>query len=262
MQPLQRDELLAALPDPRLLAGLELLDEVDSTNARLLAAAREGAPGGSVCIAERQRAGRGRSGRCWVSPPGGNLYLSLLWRFSDCAAVARGLSLALGVAVLRVVRQAGASEVGLKWPNDLHWRGRKLAGLLVEASASPKGCAVVAGVGLNLRMPRQAGEGIEQPWIDLETILGGELSRSLLAGRLIGALLGACEQFQAAGLAPFRDEWRGADLLADHAVIVRTVDGREAAAVARGIDGDGALLVEIDGALRPLHAGEVSIRRA
>ena len=267
MRPLRRDELLTALPDSRLLSRLELLDQVDSTNERLLKAARDGASSGTVCVAERQSAGRGRSGREWVSPPGGNLYLSLLWRFPDCLGPSRGFSLALGVTVARVLRGFGVAEVGLKWPNDLQWNDRKLGGLLVEASASREGCAVVAGLGLNLRLPREAAEGIEQPWVDLEEILretkGEEgFSRNALAASLIGELLATCEQFQAEGLAPFRDEWRGADRLIDRAVSVHLADGSVEEGTARGIDADGALLVEIEGALRPFHAGEVSIRRA
>lgn len=264
MQPLRHDELLAALPDSHLLADLELLPEVDSTNARLLAAAREGAPSGSVCIAERQSAGRGRSGRQWVSPPGGNLYLSLLWRFPDCAQPARGLSLAMGVAVVRALAETGIDGVGLKWPNDLQWRGRKLAGLLVEASASRDGCAVVVGLGLNLRMESLAGEGIDQPWVDLSEIVsddrGEQFSRTALAGRMIGGLLAACDRFQAEGLAPFRDAWRGADRLADRAVSIHLAEGVVEQGIARGIDDDGALRVEINGSLRTFHSGEVSIR--
>ena len=102
---------------------------------------------------------------------------------------------------------------------------------------------------------------IDQPWVDLETILGEGVSRDALAGRLIGGLLRACQRFQAEGLAPFRDEWRAVDRLVDRAVSVHLADGAVERGTARGIDRDGALLVEINGALRPFHSGEVSIRR-
>lgn len=116
------------------IGRIDLLDDVDSTNSWLMRCAGDGAPGGSVCLAERQRAGRGRHGRSWVSPFGANIYLSILWRYPLAPAQLGGLSLAAGVAVARALAAAGAQQIGVKWPNDLHWRRRKLAGLLLEVA--------------------------------------------------------------------------------------------------------------------------------
>ena len=95
-----------------------------------MAAALRRAPSGTVCLAERQTAGRGRRGRTWVSPFAANLYLSVLWRYPIGPAALGGVSLAAGVAVARVLAGLGVADLGLKWPNDLLWRGRKLGGLL------------------------------------------------------------------------------------------------------------------------------------
>jgi len=91
-----------------------------------------------VCLAESQRQGRGRRGRHWHSPPGRNIYLSLLWRYPEGPEVLAGLSLAVGVVIARVLREAGVDDLALKWPNDLLCRGRKLGGVLLESAAQAR----------------------------------------------------------------------------------------------------------------------------
>ncbi|MDX1654152.1 MAG: biotin--[acetyl-CoA-carboxylase] ligase, partial [Candidatus Competibacteraceae bacterium] len=163
------------------LAQLEVFDQIDSTNSYLLTRAKAGAPGGSVCLAERQSAGRGRRGRQWISPFAANLYLSVLWRYPDGPALLSGLSLAVGVAMARALEGVGVVGVGLKWPNDLLWRDQKLGGILLEFGGESSGpCQVVTGVGLNVTMPKEPALDIDQPWPDLTTVLGLGLSRNRL----------------------------------------------------------------------------------
>jgi len=106
--------------------------QIDSTSSELLRAAAAGVPDFSVCVAETQSAGRGRRGRGWISPLGGNVYFSLLKRFTVGMGALSGLSLVAGVALLQALTDCGVSGVGLKWPNDVLADGRKLAGILVE----------------------------------------------------------------------------------------------------------------------------------
>ena len=115
-----------------------------------------------VCFAEHQSAGKGRRGRQWVSPFGSNIYMSILWRFQqDGIACTAGLSLAVGVAVIRALKTYGFNEVGLKWPNDIYCQGKKLGGILIEVSGEADGpCAVIIGLGLNLFLPEIQGQTI------------------------------------------------------------------------------------------------------
>lgn len=148
-----------------LVPVVDILPEVDSTNEYLKRLAFGGARSGTACLAEWQTCGRGRRGREWVSPFGANVYLSLLWRFSEGTAALGALSLAAAVAVKRALDELAAGGVELKWPNDVQWHGRKLAGILLELGGEADGpCYVVAGVGINVAMPESRAADIGQPW--------------------------------------------------------------------------------------------------
>ena len=124
---LDREQILCVL-EPKVagaLSDLHLHQRIGSTNSWLMEQAAAGAASGSVCLAEQQTEGRGRRGRTWASPFGANIYLSLLWRFSQAPAQLSGLSLAAGLAVLRALQRQGVQGPGLKWPNDLLWNGRR-----------------------------------------------------------------------------------------------------------------------------------------
>ena len=108
------------------IGGLEVLAKLDSTSSYLLRRADQGAPGGLVCLAEYQTAGKGRRGRRWVSPFGSNLYLSLMWRFDAYSAELSGLSLLVGLAVAGMIRDLGGKDICLKWPNDIICHRQKL----------------------------------------------------------------------------------------------------------------------------------------
>lgn len=243
-----------------LLSGLEVLEDVDSTNLYLLRKKGTGAASGYACLAEQQHAGRGRLGRAWVSPFGCNIYISLAWRFS--APAPPGLSLAVGVAVTRALRRAGVMEIGLKWPNDVVWRGRKLAGVLVDMVSDAAGsCYAVLGVGVNVSMPASAAPHIDQPWVDLNAIVRAPLQRNMLAAQLLQELLLTAHTVQAHGTSSFVAEWAQLDVLAGQAVTLREPGGHSTG-VAHGIDADGALKISVDGVVRRYRYGEVSVRAA
>jgi len=241
------------------LGGFELHQHIDSTNSELRRRAAA-LPSSFACLAEEQSAGRGRHGRIWASPYARNLYLSLLWRFHAGPDALAGLSLAVGVAVLRAVHQVGVTGVGLKWPNDLVWRGAKCAGTLIEMTGESCGsCSVVIGVGVNVDMPRSLGDAITQPWADLRTISGQSVPRNRLAGALISELIGGLAAFENTGLAPVLDEWRRYDAIYGQPVVVTTVHDDETGIVC-GIDASGALLVESDSGIKRYLSGDVSVR--
>jgi BirA family biotin operon repressor/biotin-[acetyl-CoA-carboxylase] ligase len=246
------------------LAKLEVLTEIDSTNSRLLAAAAP-VPGKlDVCLAEFQTAGRGRRGRAWSAPLGSGLCLSVGWQFSGMPAGPGPLTLAVGVAVRRVLERVAGVTIALKWPNDLVFDERKLGGILLEIAAEAHGGAhVVVGIGLNVSLPRELGRLLSD-WprgaVDLTAALGREPPpRAVLAGALVNELTTLFVDYPEHGFAAYRTEWRSADFLRGRAVHLDEPGG-PVFGTAVGIDADGALLVEAAGVRRRVVAGDVSVR--
>ncbi len=248
----------------RKLRSLEILLHTDSTNSRLLTVVD--LPGGKadVCIAEQQSAGRGRRGRAWVAPFGCGLYLSLSWLFPEPPRQLSALSLAVGVAVLRALEKLGARGIRVKWPNDVLVGDRKLGGILCELRAEAGGPAyVVIGIGLNARLTAAARRTIAATGVEAadltEAMATKRAGRNEVAAAIIDQLITALEAFQQAGLQSFVNEWRDADAL--HGVTVRVAVGDVVhPGIARGIDADGALMLETPAGLLRFISGEVSLR--
>jgi len=255
-----------ALPEwPRgRLRLLEVHQELDSTSNRLLAVTDLPPGRFDACLAEFQSAGRGRRGRRWLAPPASGLCLSVNWIFGERPPALGALPLAAGVAMLRALGRLGAAGLALKWPNDIVHEGRKLGGVLVDLRGEPAGPAyVVVGVGINVRLPAAtlAAIAAEGPGATDLAALGVRRSRSELAAALIAELARMLEEFGGRGVAAFADEWRAADALANRRV--RVLQGGEVLeGLARGVDADGALLVEAPGGERRVLSGEVSVRSA
>ncbi|KAA8993790.1 bifunctional biotin--[acetyl-CoA-carboxylase] ligase/biotin operon repressor BirA [Affinibrenneria salicis] len=254
MQLLDKDKILQQLPDGRVA----VLPVIDSTNQYLLDRL-DSLQSGDACIAEYQQAGRGRRGRQWVSPFGANLYISLYWRLEQGPAAAIGLSLVIGIVMAEVLHQLGADGVRVKWPNDLYLQDRKLAGILVELTGKTGDCAhLVIGAGINLMMRESADSLIDQRWINLQET-GIQIDRNILAATLLTELRNALTLFGQEGLAPFTSRWAGLDNYYNRPV--RLIIGeREIRGVDRGIDHQGALLLDQDGVLTPYLGGEISLR--
>ena len=258
---LQGDAIAAAMGETAARIGLQLHDSIDSTNAALLRLAQQQAAPGTVLAAEWQSAGRGRLGRQWLANLGGSLLFSLLWRFERGIAQLSGLSLAVGVALIRALRLAGIDDATLKWPNDVLWRGGKLAGILIEVSGDALGPSqVVIGVGLNLQLGAHTAGRIGQPVAALCDEAGSGVSRNRLFGLVLQQLVWLLDEFGAGGFAAVRDEWQRYHGLQGQPVRLLAPDGRVMLGVAVGAAGDGTLLLDQDGVLRSIHAGEISLR--
>ena len=263
---LDADAIRAQLPAEMRasFAAIDVVDDIDSTNSELLR--RRTPDTGIVALfAEHQSGGRGRQGRAWASPPGANLYLSLARSFDGDFARLGGLSLAVGIAVAEALHALGARTVAIKWPNDLVVDDgetlRKLGGVLIEGGLQDGRPRAVIGLGLNVRMPADAAAAIDQPWTDLDALLGdAALPRTVVAGRLLDALSIALQRFDTDGLRPFLPRFELLDALRDLPVTAR-IGEREVVGTAMGVDDDGALVLRTDAGLQPLRAGEVSVRR-
>jgi len=262
---LDRDSILAAVTPASIarIAGIEVFLEVDSTNNWLREQALNGAPSGTVCVAETQLAGRGRRGRTWVSPFAANLYLSLLWRSATGATALGGLGLVTGIALLRALRSCGIEGAGLKWPNDILVGDAKLAGVLIDVVGESNGpCIVIVGIGVNVCMPPGEATAIDQQWTDLQHLSGdSSISRNVLAARILDELIPAIETFDANGLQPFLEEWQQSDMLRGRKVGL-TLPNEYITGTARGIDDAGALLVDTSHGRRRFLSGDVSVRVA
>lgn len=245
----------------QMINDLEIHVELESTNRYLKQKIQQGVGSGHVCMSESQSGGRGTRGRNWVSPFGRNIYLSLLWEFNCSPSELGGLSLAVGVAVARAIEETGAADVKLKWPNDLVWENRKLGGLLLEMTGEASGpCQVVIGVGVNVSMPESVGRSIDQPWVDMSTILSHKsVSRNKLTGSILKHLCGVLSEFQDTGFEATRSEWLRRDAIVGKAVKL-LLPNREVFGVVKDIDDNGALLLESGDGIRQYASGEVSLR--
>ncbi|MDR3434296.1 MAG: bifunctional biotin--[acetyl-CoA-carboxylase] ligase/biotin operon repressor BirA [Rouxiella aceris] len=254
IQLLDRDKILAGFPQGRV----EVLSVIDSTNQYLLERITE-LQSGDACVAEYQQAGRGRRGRKWVSPFGTNLYLSMYWKLDQGPAAAMGLSLVIGIVMTEVLQRLGAADVRVKWPNDLYLKDRKLAGILVELTGKTGDAAhLVIGAGINLRMREPATDVINQGWINLQEA-GIDIDRNELSITLLQELSAGLREFEQQGLTPFIPRWRNLDNFLDRPVKL-LIGEKEIQGIERGIDQQGALLLEQDGEIKSFIGGEISLR--
>ncbi|MNZ77604.1 Bifunctional ligase/repressor BirA [compost metagenome] len=237
-----------------------VLPVIDSTNQYLLDRINE-LNSGDSCVAEYQQAGRGRRGRKWFSPFGANLYLSMFWRLEQGPAAAIGLSLVIGIVIAEVLHDLGADKVRVKWPNDLYLNDRKLAGILVEMTGKTGDAAqIVIGAGLNMVMRNVQADVVNQGWITLQEA-GVTIDRNILAVRLIKELRQSLMLFEQEGLSPFLGRWEKLDNFI-HRPVKLIIGDKEIFGTSRGIDAQGALLLEQEGILKPWVGGEISLRSA
>lgn len=247
---------------------VDLVETTASTNSALMQRAVTGAASGSCLAAEIQTAGRGRRGRAWQSAFAGSLTFSLLWRFDKGAAQLGGLSLVVGLAILRALRLAGLaqtkpSSVALKWPNDVIAGHRKLAGVLIESHGDLLGpTAVVIGIGVNVNLPDKVREAIDQPVADIKTLVGTTVSRNWLVAAILHELVTVLDQFQVQGFPSFKKEWTSVHAFHGKAVRVMRGEGEVFDSVVRGVADDGSLIVTRHGRDIALTSGEVSLRGA
>lgn len=240
--------------------SLELISS--STNEIAMKACQKGDCHGSLYMAEQQTAGRGRRGREWVSPFARNLYFSLVWRFEQGVGALEGLSLLVGLSLVKALENLGVQGVKVKWPNDLLVADKKLAGILVEVNGEASGqCQVVIGVGLNVDMPALADEIIDQPWVDLATVTDTRLSRNRVLEEVLNELTFGLNRFSDQGFAPMIDEWQSYNAHQDQDVVLHMGNGM-VTGVCKGVDPSGALILETEKGMELFFGGEVSLRSA
>jgi BirA family biotin operon repressor/biotin-[acetyl-CoA-carboxylase] ligase len=269
------DALAEAAPRLGNFADVRYFAELDSTNDTALLLAAQGAPEGTSVLADAQRAGRGRRGRAWFSPPGAGMYLSVIVRPEspkspkssgssepEVSPMALSLvTLAAGVAAAEAVTQVAGLPVELKWPNDVvigrPWR--KVGGLLCESAATGGRIdAVVIGIGINLR-PAAYPAPIAHRATSIETELGRPIDRASLVVACLGRLRAATERLRGGRGDEVCREWRRFGRAGLESAPVRWHEHDAVrTGTAHDIAEDGALLVERDGRVERLTAGEVT----
>lgn len=250
---------ICALTDGAYLSriGLNVLLSTPSTNAHLTGSSV--CAEYDVCLAEHQSEGRGRRGRSWVSPFGRNIYMSVAFDLQGGVEALSGLSLVIGIAVVRALRSVGVADAKLKWPNDVWIADRKVCGILVELQGeATTGWRVIAGLGVNVSMSGEdaAVDQIEQAWTSVADYVAVE--RNLLVSRLLTELIDVIDVFRAERFSAFVREWADMDALFGKPV---TINGGEIDGISEGVDVHGNLMVRVENnALLSVNAGEVSVR--
>lgn len=256
---LEHDKIVRWLGEDAGQFDIEVLAQAGSSNTLLLKrASDQQARSGSVLAVELQTAGRGRMGRTWHSGLGNALTFSLLWRFGCGLNALSGLSLAVGVAIVRALNGFGVQGAGLKWPNDVLTEQGKLAGVLIEAQGDMLGpSAVVVGIGLNCTLPAHLERSIDQPAAALDEACADMPSRNRLLAGLLRELATVLRQFEQGGFASIRAEWERCHAYQNRPVQLRLPDGQTVSGIARGVGENGELRLETAQGLRQFNSGEM-----
>ncbi len=246
------------------LQRIDVLMTVDSTNRFVSMHPANQDNHAVLCVAEIQSAGRGRRGRAWLAPFGSGICMSLGYWFDSLPKGFSALTLVVGVALIRALHTIGLSEAKLKWPNDVTWQGRKLAGVLTEMRGEAAGPThVIIGVGMNLRMPTEMRAQLTEAQIsvaDLYEVLGDNLpNRNALVALVTTHLMQCMQLFSQHGFTLFMSEWERYDGLRNAEVKVLRGD-QTILGVARGVSEDGSFLIETPQGIQQFTSAEVSLR--
>jgi BirA family biotin operon repressor/biotin-[acetyl-CoA-carboxylase] ligase len=254
-------EISAGLVTRRIGHRLICFRETESTNMVAFRLAEEGAEEGTVVVSEAQHHGKGRMGRRWESPPGVNLYCSLILCPPIFPMQAAQLTFLSAVAVARAISETTALQPEIKWPNDVLVGGRKVAGLLNEMSAeTEKINFIVLGIGININMRQdQFPEDLRHPATSLALEAGRDISRLDVTRALLTALDDFYDAYLAHGYDPIREEWLSRCTMNGREVRV-TFQNSVQEGMVMGIDEDGALLIRLhDGRVERVMAGDVTM---
>lgn len=260
-------EIESYLPEDGLCRRVECLEEVDSTNSYAKKLAEQGEPEGTLVVAERQTAGRGRRGRSWESPRGVNVFMTLLLRPKLHPSRVSGITLLAALAIARAVDETASLEVEIKWPNDVLVAGKKICGILTEMSSEENFIHyAVVGIGINVNQ-ESFPEELREKASSLYLAAGEKWGRCALAARTAALFGEYYRRYERDGnLSFFVEEYnrrlanRDREVQVYYGMVEQASRENTQVGIARGIDEEGALLVEIDGKIERIVSGEVSVR--
>jgi|TARA_B110000971_G_scaffold16277_1_gene15036 BirA family biotin operon repressor/biotin-[acetyl-CoA-carboxylase] ligase len=264
---LEEKRVKLAIGEMANLFNITVLDVVDSTNNYLKKVATNGHPHASCVAANIQTHGKGRRGRQWQSALGENLTFSFLWRFTKGAAALSGLSLVVGVALIRSLKKLNVHQALLKWPNDILIQDdgvyKKLAGILIELQGDMDGqSAAIIGVGININLSKKQVAKIDQPAVSMKQCIDESIDPNNFLAIIIKDLAEVLAIFQDTGFAFLKDEWLSYDAFQDKVINVTSGDGNTTQGRSKGVNDAGSLEVITDDGLKVYASGEISIRSA
>lgn len=239
---------------------VDVLFSTNSTNiqAPLLSSGRHQL---SLCVADHQTAGRGRQESVWESPLGSNCYSSLLWQTDLHVSALEGLSLIAGLALLKALAFFNVNDLKLKWPNDILWHEKKLAGILIEINhCAKKRCQVIIGTGVNLFLPKTIKEQIEQPVVDVYSIIKTYPDKNQLVACFTTQMAEYLEKFCQFGFFPFRRLWNKYNAYLNQRITLYSGSNRQEG-VCLGVDQKGNLLVKMTDGIHSFSGGDISVRK-
>jgi len=239
---------------------IDTVESIDSTNNYFSGRERSLLP--HICISEYQTNGRGRFSREWYSPFGKNIYFSIQYSINQDISQLGGLSLAVGTIVCTTIEKACnlPNRLMLKWPNDVIYNGKKLAGVLIEIRAEVNGnCSVIIGVGINVNMPNTSKINFTQEWTSIMQITGASQDRNNICAILIDKLALGIEQYLITGFKSYMPEWKKRDSL--FGKMIQIQDGHEIfKGTAAGVDLHGHLLINLETNIKKAFAaGEATL---
>ena len=239
---------------------IDTVESIDSTNNYLNNHNKSAIP--HICIAEHQARGRGRFSREWYSPFGKNIYFSMQYSIKQDISQLGGLSLAVGMIVCKAIEKACKlpNRLMLKWPNDITYNGKKLAGVLIEIRAEVNGnCSVIIGIGINVNMPITNKVTFNQEWASIMQITGSPQDRNNICAILIDKLTLGIEQYLITGFKSYMPEWKKRDSL--FGKMIQIQDGNEIfKGIATGVDLQGHLLINLETNIKKAFAaGEATL---
>lgn len=243
---------------------IHYIEETASTQEVARSLAAHGAPQGTVIIAERQSAGRGRMGRGWHSPPGVNLYMTVVLRPRIALSEVARLSIVAGVAMAEAIETVAPGIVQLKWPNDVWLRGRKAGGIIAEAVTDQRSrlACVLLGIGLNLNLQlEQIPADLRERATSVLIATGKRCDRAAVANSLFLRLDSRYMETETRGFESVREAWERYSALTGKQVTVVDAGTRFLGTVA-GFDSDGALLLDTAEGRRRIVAGDVTLEGA
>ena len=258
---LNEQAVLNAMGTQSALIKLEIHDHLESTNTYLMKKLSTGQTH-AICVATNlQTKGRGRRGRNWQAGLGAGLTFSVLWRFQCGAVGLSGLSLAIGIALIRALHSFGVTQAQLKWPNDVIIGREKLAGILIELQGDMEGPSIaVIGVGINLKLHTNIKNQIDQPAIDLASVTQEPINPNQLLGELLNQLINILSTFEQVGFASVQKEWTEHHAYHEQVVKMLHPDGRETIGTVINVAEDGNLLVKTSSGEQRFSSGEISLR--
>lgn len=245
-----------------LFQEINVLTSTDSTSDQVARHWKKHPGVACVFIAEHQTAGRGRKGRPWISPLGANLYFSIGVELPLGLSALGGLSLAIGISLVNALNSVSNQPIKIKWPNDLLVEGKKLAGILIEASGDSNDSSFLnIGVGINWNMQQQQGEPIDQSWVNLKPLISSTLSRNDILLLLLSHIEDALKDYRAQGFSAFEKLWPEVSYFYEQPVTIsfnEQLDGISGTEV--GVESTGALKLRVGNNIKVFHSGEVSLR--